>query len=338
MVKSFPDSIVEEVPGLVGDIARAICDSAVYPYPSHALAASLALVSAICSRKLVGKFTHATHPNLYTLAIAPTGAGKQHQISCLVEFMDLLGQSSHLAMGVGSSSALTATLADQTWLLLVMDEVGKQFQRYLSSDADYMKELPQHLLTLFSASGSIWEPGLLKGQSRIKIKNPSLCIFGTSTEGSLTRSFYREAAEDGLMGRFLLFKAEVPYAKIAKPRATFNELVIDSPILDVARSWSDSARTCHVELTPHVRELMEQDMEAHRGLLNGIVDEVEQQILARQYELISKIMLLLAVDGRDRINLVPVSEKYFLLARNIVKICGTSVVQLMHAFLSQSSC
>src|SRR5262249_18800726 len=65
-----------DVPGVVGEMIEWIVATARRPNRVLALAATIPLVGTLIGRRVAGPTRSATH--LYAVAVAPTGAGKQH--------------------------------------------------------------------------------------------------------------------------------------------------------------------------------------------------------------------------------------------------------------------
>ncbi|HEX2337256.1 MAG TPA: hypothetical protein VHI72_12345, partial [Hyphomicrobiaceae bacterium] len=68
------------VPGVMGEVIEWIVATARRPNRVLALAAAIPLVGTLIGRRVAGPTRSATH--LYAVAVAPTGAGKQHPIDC----------------------------------------------------------------------------------------------------------------------------------------------------------------------------------------------------------------------------------------------------------------
>src|SRR5262249_6122000 len=90
------------VPGVVGEAIEWILATARRPNRVLALAAAIPLVGTLIGRRVAGPTRSATH--LYAVAVAPTGAGKQHPIDCITALMTAAGAQEH----IGPSSFMSA--------------------------------------------------------------------------------------------------------------------------------------------------------------------------------------------------------------------------------------
>src|SRR5262249_53186350 len=82
------------VPGVVGEATEWILATARRPNRVLALAAAIPLVGTLIGRRVAGPTRSATH--LYAVAVAPTGAGKQHPIDCITALMAAAGPHAHI--------------------------------------------------------------------------------------------------------------------------------------------------------------------------------------------------------------------------------------------------
>src|SRR5262249_13741585 len=82
------------VPGVVGEVVEWILATARRPNRVLALAAAIPLVGTLIGRRVAGPTRSATH--LYAVAVAPTGAGKQHPIDCITALMAAAGAQEHI--------------------------------------------------------------------------------------------------------------------------------------------------------------------------------------------------------------------------------------------------
>src|SRR5262245_26744043 len=81
------------VPGLLGELIEWNVRTARYPSRVMALAAAIAVVGKLLDRKIAGPTMSATH--LYTVVLAPTGSGKQHQLDVVKTLLTAAGRASN---------------------------------------------------------------------------------------------------------------------------------------------------------------------------------------------------------------------------------------------------
>jgi hypothetical protein len=140
--ESEPDSEPESeiptellaVPGLVGEIARFIEDSALRPQPAMALAAGLTLVGTAAGRCILGPTRSGTA--LYIICLAGTGVGKDHPRDMIIEIMKKAEMSYHIGPEqFMSMPAMINYMKRQPLSLCVQDEFGSYLKRINSKSA-----------------------------------------------------------------------------------------------------------------------------------------------------------------------------------------------------------
>src|SRR5262249_27303408 len=115
------DPYTRDVPGVVGEVIEWILATARRPNRVLALAAAIPLVGTLIGRRVARPTMSATH--LYTIAVAPTGAGKQHPINCISELLIAAGASNHIGPNrFMSGSALCSFVMRKPLSLCCSDE------------------------------------------------------------------------------------------------------------------------------------------------------------------------------------------------------------------------
>src|SRR5262249_27409368 len=111
------------VPGVVGEVIEWIVATARRPNRVLAMAAAIPLVGTSIGLRVAGPTRSATH--LYVIAVAPTGAGKQHPIDCISALLTAAGAQAHFGPGsFMSASALCNFISRQPLSLCCADEFG----------------------------------------------------------------------------------------------------------------------------------------------------------------------------------------------------------------------
>lgn len=148
-------------PGLIGDVARYIHDTAFKPVPEIALAGALAFMAGICGRQWN------THTGLglalYIVLLAPTGTGKegaQAGISRLFRAITTDGGVPAADVfegpgGLASGQALLKALVKQPCCVSIIGEIGGRFKRMCAPNAPQSEQaLIDTLRDLYNKSGA----------------------------------------------------------------------------------------------------------------------------------------------------------------------------------------
>ncbi len=198
-----------DVPGLVGDITRWITRTGRKPQPVLALGAALAIVGTAAGRKFAGPTRSATH--LYVLALAPTGAGKNHPLDQIMRTMTVtmpreLGPSAFM-----SYSAVVKRLDRHPVVLCAMDEFGSFLAKINNrkNSSGHEQAISGVLRTAWGCSfSSMTTPEYASDPSRV-IHSPALTIYGASTHEEFYRSLQGADIHNGFLNRFLILSTRI---------------------------------------------------------------------------------------------------------------------------------
>lgn len=222
------------VPGLLGDVIAYNLRTAMYPQPELALAGALAMLGAVTAQRI--KDWRGTRTNIYTLGIAPSGAGKEHArqvnknilVAACTDGEKLLGPER-----IGSHAGIITAVANQTSILFQIDEFGKLLSTMRSaSKQPHLYNIASVLLQLYSSSGTVWIGDAYADAKKVKrIIQPHVCIYGSSTPADFWDGLTRENVSEGLLGRLLVL--EGGYVDRKDPR----DEPVPEGILERVRKW-----------------------------------------------------------------------------------------------------
>ena len=224
-------------PGLIGDIIRHNLQTASNPQPILALSGALALMSVITGNKVRSFPNNHTYGNLFILALAPTGAGKDHARRLNRAILDQAGaQKLRGAESIGSAAGIISALDKQSVLLMQIDEIADLLVTVKNATkSPHLYQISPVLKQLKTSAGATYMGPALKHEENLKeLTNPHLVLYGTSVPGGFWEAVTTSQVTDGLLGRFIIFEA-TGYARTVDASAEG----IPSGIIDRARWWAD---------------------------------------------------------------------------------------------------
>lgn len=199
-------------PGLVGDLAAHILDTAIKPQPELALAAAFAACGALMGRKIQSEWGNRT--NLYFLCLAETGSGKDHARSVIKEGFLHVGIEARIIEDLASEVGLVSSLAIEPSSLMLIDEFGKFLQCTKDSRSSHLYAINRLLLTLYSNSNQIFVGKKYRqSENNITIEEPCLNLMGMTTPKSFFKSINEDSLSDGFLNRFICIKSSNPNPK-----------------------------------------------------------------------------------------------------------------------------
>lgn len=206
--------------GFVEDMINWIVSSAEHPCRALALAAVLPFTASLCGARY-STGTRDTRPNIYTVALAESGFGKDHARGQIKRFFmsdqGVFADYSGPAR-IMSASALREILEKRQSVNCQIDEFGGFVRNITDRKAgSHQREISTDLRDYYSASSTFFEGAAYRGQAPKRIYNPNLCLHGTSTPEQFWTALSAASAEDGLLPRLILFHINTPKPEQVKP-------------------------------------------------------------------------------------------------------------------------
>lgn len=200
-------------PGLLGDIARWSQTFAYRPVSEFAQPAALATLAALFGRRWATPTGLGL--NLYIVAIAPTGGGKDALLGAPRTLLADAGFRYLLGPGdFSSDAAIEKSLRVRPSQLMPLDEFGKLAQAMMGRNApSFAKLAAKSLLEIYprSAPGSEWT-----GKARASdehdaaaepIHAPTLSLLGVSTPEGFFDGMSSATLDDGFLNRLTVVRA-----------------------------------------------------------------------------------------------------------------------------------
>jgi hypothetical protein len=198
--------------GLVQDILDHIVETSIRPQPIYALAAALTAVGALAGRKFQ---THTgLRTNLYCLCVGPSGSGKEGPRRAIKELFnasgcELMASTENLA----SDTAIENNMAipechSQIYLL---DEIGRFLQSTNNSRNSHLSNIVSVLLKLYNSANQVYKGKIFADTTKtVSVKQPNLCIYGTTVPETLYDGLTKENISDGFLSRMMIFETDTP--------------------------------------------------------------------------------------------------------------------------------
>lgn len=220
-------------PGLVGDIAEWINETAGKKQPVFALAASLAYVGALVGRTVQGPCGERT--NLYCIGVGPSCCGKEHartqikKLNQAAAVPDLMGGED-----VTSDAAIEMEVERQKRVLYLWDEIGHMFGNIKGSQGgSHRRGIIPMLMKLYSSADKRYEGKSYADRDGTKarraVDQPCVCLYGTTVPERLYESMDRDELSDGWLSRCMLFetKENPRYDRLAAKVADIPEDLVE---------------------------------------------------------------------------------------------------------------
>ncbi len=229
-VSEFPAHLLAPG-GVLGGLMSYIEQSAPFYQPVFALAASLATLGAVLGQKVATSSNLRT--NLYILGIGHTGTGKEAGRAAMIRLLTECGMAGRLSgENFASPAAIMRALVEHPVQVAFLDEIGHLFKA-TKNPMGYQAGILNLLTKLFSYAGGIYlgdSYGSLD-RKREPVRQPNLCIYGTSVPGRVFDNLTTEEVTDGFLPRWLLFElaAEKP------PRNKRTRVTIPSDLRDMMK-------------------------------------------------------------------------------------------------------
>ncbi|MFO0992587.1 MAG: DUF3987 domain-containing protein [Hyphomicrobiales bacterium] len=202
--------------GIVGEMADYMNATARRLQPELSLGAALCALGALMGRKYRTETN--LRSNLYIVAIAESGSGKNHAREIVNELLLAAGLGHYLGGNkIASGAGLLTALHRQPAILFQIDEFGM----FLSAAADrrrsprHITEILDLMTELYTAAGGVFlgaEYSNRDGKNeRRDIVEPCLCIYGTTAPVNFWNALQSANIVDGSLARFIIMSSGDDY-------------------------------------------------------------------------------------------------------------------------------
>ncbi len=213
--------LVADAPGLLGSMVRWMTSTAIFPQPFLALAASLVCVATAAGRRYCGPNDIRT--NIYVVAVANSGSGKEHQLGCINNLFSSAGIIDHLAgEEIASGAAIEGAVTTRAVQLFQVDEFGHFMRSVMNPKAStsHRRDVFTKLTRYTGSANRIvrgTEYANKKERARMDVHEPCVCLYGTTVPEPLWGAFGSGALADGSVARMLYFVTPCNHPPRQKP-------------------------------------------------------------------------------------------------------------------------
>lgn len=228
---TFPEALLN-VPGFVGELADYTLRTAPYPQPILAFAGALACQAFLAGRRV--RDVSDSRTNLYVLALANSGAGKDHPRK--INQRVLLAAELHECLGdkFASGEGIEDRLFTQPSMLFQTDEIDGLMQAINRANDARHEGILNVLLKMYTSGNALYPMRVKAGKDAPGvIDQPSLVMFGTAVPRYYYEALSMRMLNNGFFARLLILEA-------AKRGSGQDPSIEDLPqrIIETARWWA----------------------------------------------------------------------------------------------------
>ncbi len=222
------------VPGFVSLVMDFTLANAPYPSVGLAFCGAMALQSYLCGRRVCDSGD--LRPNLYMLALASSGTGKDFPRKVNARVLFEIGHVAALGDKFASGEGIQDALARTSAMLFQNDEMDGVL-RQINLDRENKREsIPNVLLTLYTSAADVYPMRVKAGQKEAAhIDQPHLTLFGTATPQYFYESLSQRMLTNGFFARLII----VDIGKRGQGRSPGSARHLPETIIQTARWWSE---------------------------------------------------------------------------------------------------
>lgn len=180
-------------------------------HPTAIVASFITILSGLTARAVYTETGVSTA--LYTIAMAPTGSGKDIVTDIPRIIFNVLNREDMVCIHskIHSEGALDDIFRENNIVVQIIDEFGDQLGQMLSDRSGHLKALMQKYKTLYSSTNGIYESshyssggGKKPSPPVLKIERPNFVLTGITTKQQLLMRLKEEMLYDGFLNRFII--------------------------------------------------------------------------------------------------------------------------------------
>ncbi|MCE5326270.1 MAG: bifunctional DNA primase/polymerase, partial [Planctomycetaceae bacterium] len=198
----IPDQLFH-VPGFIEQVMGFTMANAPYPNVGLAFSGAIALQSFLAGRKVCTAGD--LRPNLYLLALASSGTGKDFPRKVNSRLLFEVGLVGAIGDKFASGEGIQDALVRSNAMLFQNDEMDGVL-RQINLDRENRREsIPNILLTLYTSANDVYPIRVKAGQKEtVHIDQPHLTLFGTATPQYFYESLCQRMLTNGFFARMIV--------------------------------------------------------------------------------------------------------------------------------------
>lgn len=301
IVEEMPDDYCR-IPGFVSELMDFCMETAPHPNQKLAFCGALSLLSFLVGRKV--RDPGNIRPNLYLLALANSGTGKDWPRKINAAIINHIGRIARVGDEFASAEGLEDAMMQNLCMLFQIDEMDALLKNITNSMDGRGDMISKKLLTFYTSADSIYSKRAKAGQKEsLTVKYPHLSIFGTAIPKNYYQSLSENLLTNGLFSRMIILDS----GKRSRGKLAGDFEAIPEGIIKVASYWNDLMRSKNLQWEHPDPQVIERTDAATQIMVEfksqcddryeqaELVDDiVEQAIWTRAHETASKLALLYA--------------------------------------------
>ena len=221
------------VPGFVNELRDFMLSTAPHPEPVLSFFGALCLLAYLLGRKVRDDNDNRT--NLYVLALAYPGCGKDHPRKINSRILQGVGLDGAIADGFASGEGIEDKIFMHPSSLFQTDEIDSLITSTSKGKDARIDMVMNILLKMFSASNSIYSTRLKAGKKDGgTVDQPSLTIYGTAVPQNYYQALSSKMLTNGFFARMLVVEAGL---RTPEQETAFHD--IPESIMKAAKYWAD---------------------------------------------------------------------------------------------------
>lgn len=293
-------------PGLVGEIAQYIYQTAIRPVPEIALGAAIAITAGVCGRSYN---ISGMGLNQYLIILAKTGAGKEGAVTGIDNLIAAVRPQVPMVdqfIGPGafaSGQALIKVLDERPCFISVLGEFGLTLQQLCDPRASSPQVmLKKVLLDLYTKSGwkKVLRPSVYSDTDKNTkaVQAPNVSILGESTPESFFDGLDTIHISEGLIPRFSVIEYTGPRPPRNRNANTppGQDLVSRfTDLVTISLTTSNNGTCANVQMDSSALALMDAFDTKADAMINDAGSDVDMQLWNRAHLKALKLAAIIAV-------------------------------------------
>lgn len=223
-----------QVPGFVEQVMDFTLSNAPYPNVALAFCGAMALQSFLAGRKVCTPGD--LRPNIYLLALASSGTGKDFPRKVNSRVLFEIGQAQALGDKFASGEGIQDALARTPAMLFQNDEMDGVLRQINLDHENKRESIPNILLTLFTSANDVYPMRAKAGQKEAgHIDQPHLTLFGTATPKYFYESLSQRMLTNGFFARMII----IDVGKRGAGQTPGSARRVPESVLQIARWWNE---------------------------------------------------------------------------------------------------